>query len=147
MLLLGDINYQRCLGLLLFFAMLFSQIQPLYACDSMADKPKHVCCCGDQNIAVCPMADNCNMQEKLADTACCEVSYEVINEAGMINSASTVDQLTLLLDGPQPPPDIGLISSFVTPSQIFTLLSRTIDDPLIFHRNEPTYLLTRRIRI
>ncbi len=94
---------QRTLSMLIFFVVLLSQIQTLYACDSMQGKPKQVCCCGDQDSAICPMADTCDMHEQTAKTSCCEVSYDVVTDAAMIHSVTTVDMLTLLLDGPQPP--------------------------------------------
>ena len=142
-----NLNLRRILSILLLFAALFSQIQQLYACDSMADKPKHVCCCGEHSSTVCPMADSCAMHEKAAETACCEVSYDIPLDAGMMNNVSTVDCLTLLLDGPQPPPDIGLTQFSLTPLPILSLQSTLVDEPLIFSRGEPTYLLTRRLRL
>ncbi|MFW5444449.1 MAG: hypothetical protein ACKE51_09110 [Methylococcaceae bacterium] len=141
-----SLTLRRALSLLLLFAALFSQIQSLYACESMADKPKHVCCCGEHSAAVCPMLDSCAMQQKSSAT-CCEVSYEVVNDAGMMNSVSTVDYLTLLLDGPQPPPDIGFVQFANIPSPTFASLLQVDDAPLIFSRTEATYLLTRRLRI
>lgn len=141
------LNLQRTLSLLLLFVALFSQIQLLYACDSMSDKPQHVCCCGEHSSTVCPMVDSCAMHEKATDAACCEVNYEVINDSGVINNISPVDCLTLLLEAPQPPPDIGFIPFLDTSLPKFASLSRVFDEPLIINQVKPTYLLTHRLRI
>ena len=142
-----NLNLQRTLSILLLFAALFSQIQTLYACDSMEGKPKQVCCCGEHDLAICPMADTCAMHKQMVETVCCEVSYDILIDAGMMNSASTVDCLTLLLDGPQPPPIIDLAQFLPVPLPNLPRLSQDVDEPLIFSRGKPTYLLTRRLRI
>lgn len=143
-----NLNLQRTLGIFLLFAALFSQIQTLYACDSMTDnKPKHVCCCGEHKSAVCPMSDTCAMHEQAAETACCEVSYDVLIDAAMMNSSSTVDCLTLLLDGPQPPPIIDDARFLLVPLLKVSWLSPAANEPLIFSRAKATYLLTRRLRL
>jgi len=142
-----NLYLRRTLSLLLLFAALFSQIQLLYACDSMADKPKHVCCCGEHSSAVCPMVDSCAMHEKSIEKACCEISYEVMNDAGMMNSVSTVDYLTLLLDGPQPPPDISFVPTPAKALITSATQSLIIYDPVILSPATPTYLTTRRLRI
>ena len=142
-----NLNLQRTLSMIVVFTALFSQIHTLYACDSMADTPKHVCCCGEHNSIACPMADSCAMHENTAETSCCELSYDILNDAGMMNSASTVDCLTLLLDGPQPPPVVDLQQFLPTPLPILSRLSLAADEPLIFSRGKPTFLLTRRLRL
>ncbi len=142
-----NINLQRIFSTLILFAALFSQIQTLYACDSIESKPKMVCCCGDHDAAICPMANNCAMHEQTVKTACCELSYDILNDAGMMNSVATVDYLTLLLDGPQPPPTIDFqqISSSSLP--IASPLLQAAPESSTFNRNNPTYLLTRRLRL
>jgi len=142
-----NLNLRRILSILLLFAALFSQIQLLYACDSMEDKPKHVCCCGEHSSTICPMAANCAMSEQVDKTACCEVSYEIVNDAGMMNAVSTVDCLTLLLNCPQPPPDIGVEFFTETPLPLLSKLSLIDDQSRIFYRDKETYLLTRRLRL
>ena len=142
-----NFNLQRTLSMLVLFAALFSQIQIVYACDSMEDKPKRVCCCDKQDSAICPMADTCAMHVQMQETSCCEVSYDTLYDAGMINSASTVDCLTLLLDGPQPPPDIDDQQFFSAPLWITSRPSQTVNESLISSRGKQTYLLTRRLRL
>ena len=142
-----NLTLQRTLSMIVLFTALFSQIHTLYACDSVADTPKHVCCCGDHDSIACPMADTCGMHEQTAKTACCEVSYDTLNDTGMINSASSVDYLTLLLDGPQPPPIVDVQQFSPVPLQTLSRLSLAADEPLIFSRGIQTYLLTRRLRL
>ena len=142
-----NMNLRRVLSILLLFAALFSQIQLSYACDSMKDKPKHVCCCGEHDSVICPMENACSMHEKTAKTACCEVSYDIPLVTRMMNSVSTVDCLTLLLDSPQPPPDGDATQFFLTPLPLLSLQSSLADEPLVFSDGEPTYLLTRRLRL
>jgi hypothetical protein len=142
-----NLNLQRTFSLVVLFVALFSQIQTLYACDSMEAKPKLVCCCGHDS-AICPMADSCGMHQQTQQTACCEVSYDTLNDAAMINSTSTVDTLTLLLDGPQPPPIIELQQFLSTPP--LPLPSRLLlatHEPPISSRGQSIYLLTRRLRL
>lgn len=142
-----NLNLQRTLSMAVLFAALFSQIQLLYACDSMDGRPKQVCCCGEHASAICPMADSCAKHENAQETSCCEVSYGTLNDAGMMNSPSSVDFLTLLLDGPQPPPVIDVQQFLPTPLPILSQLSPATDEPLIFSRGRPTFLLTRRLRL
>ncbi len=142
-----NLNLRRILSILLLFATLFSQIQLLYACESMEDKPKHVCCCGEHSSTVCPMVANCAMSEQLEQTSCCEVSYDIINDAGMMNAVSTVDCLTLLLNCPQPPPDIAVEFFTATPLPLLSRLSLIDDLSRFFYRDKETYLLTRRLRL
>jgi len=147
MTLFRNLNLRRILSILLLFAALFSQIQLLYACDSMEDKPKHVCCCGEHSSTVCPMAATCDMSEQLEKSSCCEVSYDILNDAGMINAASTVDCLTLLLNCPQPPPDISAGLFIQTPLPLLSQRSPVVDELLMFNGDKQTYLLTRRLRL
>ncbi len=147
MTLFRNFNLCRILSILLLFAELFSQIQLLYACDSMADKPKHVCCCGERSSAVCPMTAGCAMNAQIEKTACCEVSYDILNDAGMMNAVTTVDCLTLLLNCPQPPPDIGAAPFIPAHLPILSQLPPAADQSRIFNRDKETYLLTRRLRL
>jgi hypothetical protein len=142
-----NINLQRLFSTLVLFAALFSQIQTLYACDSMESKPKMVCCCGDHDSAICPMADNCGVHELSDDNACCELSYDILNDTGMMNSVATVDYLTLLLDGPQPPPIVDFQKYSATPLPISSRILLASPEPLAFNLDNPTYLLTRRLRL
>jgi len=142
-----NINLQRIFSTLVLFAALFSQIQTLYACDSMESKPKMVCCCGEHDSAICPMADNCGVHELLDDNACCELSYDILNDAGMMNSVVTVDYLTLLLDGPQPPPIVDFQKYSAIPLPISSRILLASPEPLAFNHHNPTYLLTRRLRL
>ncbi|OQK18292.1 hypothetical protein AU255_10835 [Methyloprofundus sedimenti] len=142
-----NINLQRIFSTLVLLAALFSQIQTLYACDSMESKPKMVCCCGEHDSAICLMADNCGMHEQMAETACCELSYDILNDAGMMSSASTVDYLTLLLDGPQPPPIIDFQKFSPAPLPISSPFLLAALEPPAFNRDNPIYLLTRRLRL
>ncbi len=142
-----NLNLQRTLSVFILFTALFSQIQTLYACDLMDGKPKHVCCCEENASASCPMADSCAMNENGMKNQCCEVSYETLTDAGMMNSASTVDFLTLLLDGPQPPPAIEFQP--FSPSSLPTLSQHSLprDEPLALHPGRQIYFLTRRLRL
>jgi len=147
MTLFRNLNLRRILSILLLFAALFSQIQLLYACESMEDKPKHVCCCGEHSSTVCPMAANCDMNEQLEKTSCCEVSYDIVNDAGMMNAASTVDCLTLLLNCPQPPPDISAELVTFKSFPLLSQLSPVVDESLLFNADKQTFFLTRRLRL
>ena len=142
-----NINLQRIFSTLVLFAALFSQIQTLYACDSMEGKPKMVCCCGEHDSVICPMADSCGMHEQTAKTSCCELSYDILNDAGMMSSVATVDYLTLLLDGPQPPPVVDFQNFSTTSLPISAPLLLAAPEPSAFSRDNPTYLLTRRLRL
>ena len=143
-----NLYLQYTLSIFILFVALFSQIQTLYACDSMEGKPKQVCCCGgEQDSAICPMVDSCAMHEQTAKTSCCEVSYDTLYDAGMINSASSVDNLTLLLDGPQPPPIVDVQKFSPLSLQKLSQLTLAADQPPIFSRGKYTYLLTRRLRL
>jgi len=113
----------------------------------MEDKPKHECCCGDHSSTVCPMVASCAMNEQAEKETCCEVSYEVINDSGVTNATSTVDILTLLLNCPQAPPDIGTALSTPTPRLMLSRLSPMTNEAQSFFRDQETYLFTRRLRI
>lgn len=148
MIIFRNLNLRRTLSILLLFTALFSQIQLLYACDSMEDKPKHVCCCGEHSAAVCPMADKCAMHEQIAETACCEVSYDTLINAGMMNSTTTMDYLSLLPDDPPPFPVIDVAQFLLAPLPVLSMLSPPdSDETLTLGRDKPTYLLTRRLRL
>ena len=142
-----NLNIQRTLGMVILFAALFSHIQLLYACDAMDGEPKHVCCCGEHVSAGCPMADSCAMHENATENQCCEVSYDAVTDEATINSTSTVDCLTLLLDGPQPPPVIEFQQFSPAPLQRLSQLTLAANQPLILSRGKHTYLLTRRLRL
>lgn len=142
-----NLNLQRAFSMIILFVALFSQIQIVYACDSMEGKPKQVCCCGEHDSAICPMADSCKMHEQSAEASCCEVSYDTLTDAAMMSSTSTVDMLTLLLDGPQPPPDIEFPPLPSAPLQRLSQLTLAFNEPLLFSRSKHTYLFTRRLRL
>ncbi len=144
---LRNIKLQRIFSTLVLFAALFSQIQTLYACDSMESKPKMICCCGDHDSAICPMDDNCGVHEQSDNNACCELSYDILNDAGMMNSVATVDYLTLFLDGSQPPPIVDFQKYSATPLPISSRILLVSPEPLAFNLDNPTYLLTRRLRL
>jgi len=141
------LNLQRALSVLILFSALFSQIQSLYACESMGGEPRHICCCGEHNSVDCPMADHCGMHENAVDTHCCEVSYEVVSDEMMMSGVSTLDFLLLTLDSPQPPPIIEF-QKIPTPhsqTQLLLLLAAYESPPSKY--GEYTYLMTRRLRI
>jgi len=142
-----NLNLQRTFSMIVLFAALFSQIQTLYACDSMEGMPKQVCCCGGHDSAICPMADSCGMHKQTAETSCCELSYDILIDAAMMNSTSTVDTLTLLLDGPQPPPVVEFQQFSPTPLPVLSRLLLATDEPPISNRGKPIYLLTHRLRL
>jgi len=142
-----NFNLQRAMGIALLFTALFSQIQLLYACDLIDGEPQQVCCCGEHDSATCPMADNCGMHGNTAATQCCDVSYDVVTDASIMNCTSTADCLTLLLDGPQPPPVIEFKQVLPTSVQCLSQLSLCADECLQFNLSKPTYFLTRRLRL
>lgn len=142
-----NLHLQRALSLIVLFAALFSQIQMLYACDSMEGKPKRVCCCGEHDSVICPMASACAMHEKTADNSCCEINYSTLNDVGMLNSASTADCLALLLIGPQPPPVIDVQHFLPEPLPILSKFFPTTDEPLLISRGNQIYLFTHRLRL
>jgi hypothetical protein len=138
---------QRTLSLVILCTALLTQTQILYACESMNDGPELVCCCGDHAAAGCPMADACAMQENAQQNQCCEVSYDSLTDAATMHSASTVDSLTLLLDGPQPPPVIEFQQLLPAYLQVAPRFSFSPDELLIISSDEHTYFLTRRLRL
>ncbi len=142
-----NLNLQRTVSLFILFTALFFQIHTLYACDSMDGKPKQVCCCGEHDSVVCPMADNCGMHEQMAESACCELSYDIVNDVAMTNSASTADTLTLLLDSPQPPPVVDLQNFSPRPLAILSRQILATVEPPISSRGKSTYLHTQRLRL
>ena len=142
-----NLNLQRTFSVIVLFAALFSQIQTLYACDSIEGKPERVCCCGGHDSVICPMADSCGMHKQTDQTLCCEVSYDTLTDAAMMNSNSTVDTLTLLLDGPQPPPLIEYQQFPSAPLQRLSQLTLAFNEPLLLSRSKHTYLFTRRLRL
>ncbi len=144
---LRNLYLQRSLSILILFVGLFSQIQTLYACDSTAAMPKQVCCCDTQDSAICPMTDTCDMHEQMAKTSCCEVSYDILNDAAMTGSTSMVDTLTLLLAGPQPPPLVDFQQLSPSHLPILSQLIPANDEPPLSSPGKFTYLLTRRLRL
>lgn len=147
MILFRNLHLHRILNILLIFAMLFSHIQLLYACDSMADKPKHICCCGEHSSTVCPMATNCAMNEQVEKTACCEISYDILNDHGVMKTVSTAEGLTLLLNHSKPPPDIGFSPSIQSTFPLTSRFSPFTDESQASSPDSKTYLLTRRLRL
>jgi len=144
---LRNIHLQRLVSLFILLIALFSQIQTLYACDAMDGEVKQVCCCGDHSAINCPMADHCDSHQPSTELACCEISYDVANDAAIVSSSSTADHLTLLLIAPQPPPLVKFSQITLTPLSIQTRLRLVIDPPLLSSRGQPPYLLTRRLRL
>lgn len=139
---------QRTFSALLLLVALLSQVQILFACDSLQGAPSVVCCCGEHDTAGCPMGEHCGMTDQAQVSACCELSYDTLNDAGMASSSSTADCLVLLLDGSQPPPAIDHQRFSVTllqrPSWSFLI---ALTDPPLSGSGNQTYLYTRRLRI
>jgi len=142
-----NLHIRRTFSLLLLLATLFSQIQLVYACDSMADKPKHTCCCEDNQANVCPMLSNCSMNEQAKEQSCCEVSYDMLNDAGMTHSASSLDSLSSLLNAPQAPPDLVFTPVIQQALPILSWYSFSTNTHTAFARHKETYLVTRRLRL
>lgn len=139
---------QRLLSLIFLCTALLSQTQILYACEQMDGKPKLVCCCGESMSDGCPMSESCAMQKNTDEGHCCDVSHDSLtDDVVMTHSSSTVDFLTLLLDGPQPPPVIGYQELLSTSPQAAQRLAIPPHEPLLLSGGKQTYLLTRRLRL
>jgi len=147
MIFLRSLHCRRTFSLLLLLAMLFSQIQLVYACDSMADKPKHTCCCEDNQSNICPMLNSCSMNEQAKEQSCCEISYDILNDTGITYSASTLDSLSSLLNAPQAPPDFIFTPIIPKPLPIVSWYSFSTNTLPAFAHHKETYLATRRLRL
>ncbi len=148
MALFRNLTFQRILSLIFLCTALLSQTQILYACELMDGKPKLVCCCGESMSDGCPMSKSCAMQENTDKGRCCEVSQDSLtDDVVMTHSSSTVDFLTLLLDGPQPPPIIDYQELLPTSPQANLRLAIPPHEPLLLSSGKQTYLLTRRLRL
>lgn len=165
-----NLTFQRILSLIFLCTALLSQTQILYACELMDGKPKLVCCCGESMSDGCPMSESCAMQDKSAWSGfahevpeggragiarhentdggrCCDVSQDSLMDVVMTHSSSTVDFLTLLLDGPQPPPVIDYQEFLSASLQVTQRLALPPHEPLLLSSGKQTYLLTRRLRL
>lgn len=140
-------TFQRILSLIFLCTALLSHTQLLYACELMDGKPKPVCCCGESVSDICPMSDACAMQENTNQSHCCEVTQDSLTDVVLTHSSSTADFLTLLLDGPQPPPLIEYQELLPTSLQANLRLSIPPHEPLLLSSGKHTYLLTRRLRL
>lgn len=149
MTLFRNLTFQRILSLFFLCTALFSQTQILYACELMDGKPTLVCCCGESMSDGCPMSESCAMQADADKGRCCDVSQDSLtDDAVMAHSSLTVDFLTLLLDGPQPPPIIDYQELLPTTSQQANLrLAIPPHEPLLLSSGKQTYLLTGRLRL
>ena len=166
-----NLTFQRILSLIFLCTALLSQTQILYACELMDGKPKLVCCCGESMSDACPMSKSCGMQDKSAGSGfahevpeggwagiaqhdntdegrCCDVSQDSLTDVASAQSSSTVDFLTLLLDGPQPPPVIDYQELLpITSQQANLRLVIPPHEPLLLSSGKQTYLLTGRLRL
>jgi hypothetical protein len=171
MALFRNLTFQRILSLIFLCTALLSHTQILYACELMDGKPKLVCCCEEPMSDGCPMSESCAMQDKSAGSGfareapeggwagiaqhdnadkgrCCDVSQDSLtDDVVMMQSSSTVDFLTLLLDGPQPPPVIDFQELLSTSQQANLRLAIPPHEPLLLSSGKQTYLLTRRLRL
>lgn len=87
------------------------------------------------------------MGEQAKEQSCCEVSYDILNDAGITHLSSTLDSLSSLLNAPQAPPDF--IFTPVIP-QVLPVLSWSSFSANIrpaFAHHKETYLITRRLRL
>ncbi|MGR8979865.1 MAG: hypothetical protein ACU84H_07235 [Gammaproteobacteria bacterium] len=114
----------------------------------MDGKPKLVCCCGESmSEEGCPMSESCTMQENTDEGRCCDVSQDSLIDEVMTPNSSAADFLTLLLDGPQPPPVIDYQELL----SVFQLAARrpaiSPYEPLLLSSGKQAYLLTRRLRL
>ena len=167
-----NLTFQRILSLTFLCSALLSQTQILYACELMDGKPKLVCCCGESMPDACPMSKSCAMQDKSVWSGfahevpeggwagiaqhentekghCCDVSQDSLTDVASAHSSSTVDFLTLLLDGPQPPPPSVIDYQELLSASLQTTgrLAIPPHEPLLLSGGKQTYLLTRRLRL
>ena len=143
-----NLTFQRVLSLIFLCTALLSQTQLLFACELMGGKPKLVCCCGESMPDACPMSDACAMQENTDQGHCCDVSQDSLTDVVMTHSPSTVDFLTLLLDGPQPPPLIDYQALFTTSQPADHRHAIPPHEPLLLSSGgKHTYLFTGRLRL
>ncbi|WP_152565061.1 hypothetical protein [Methylobacter sp. BBA5.1] len=143
-----NLTFQRVLSLIFLCTALLSQTQILYACELMDGKPKLVCCCGESMSDGCPMSESCAMHANTDEGHCCEVSQDSLtDDVVMTHSSSMVDFLTLLLDGPQPPPVIDYQELLSASLQATLGLAIPPYEPLLLGSGKQTYLLTRRLRL
>jgi len=87
------------------------------------------------------------MNKQAKEQSCCEVSYDMINDAGMTHSASSLDSLSSLLNAPQAPPD--LVFTPVIQHSLANLSWHSFSENThpAFARHKETYLVTRRLRL
>jgi hypothetical protein len=142
-----NLTFQRILSLIFLCTALLSQTQLLFACELMDGKPKLVCCCGESMSDACPMSDACAMQENMDQDHCCDVSQDSLTDVVMTYNPSTVDFLTLLLNGSQPPPLIDYQELWSASLQAHHRLAIPPHEPLLLSSGTHTYLLTRRLRL
>ncbi|WP_340122521.1 hypothetical protein [Methylobacter svalbardensis] len=147
MALFRNITFQRILSLTFLCTALLSQTQILYACELMDGKPKLVCCCGESMSDGYPMSESCAMQKNTDEGRCCDVSQDSLTDVVMTHSSSTADFLTLLLDGPQPPPVIDYQELLPASPQANLRLAIPPHEPLLLSSGKQTYLLTGRLRL
>ncbi len=147
MALFRNLTFQRILNLIFLCTALLSQTQILYACELMDGKPKPVCCCEEPMSGGCPMSESCAMHANSDEGRCCDVSQvSLTDDVAMTHSSSTVDLLTLLLDGPQPPV-IDYQELLSASLQAAQRLAIPPHEPLLLSGGKQTYLLTRRLRL
>lgn len=142
-----NLTFQRVLSLIFLCTALLSQTQILFACELMDGKPKLVCCCGESMPETCSMSEAFAIQENMDQGHCCDVSQDSLTDVATAPNSSTVDFLTLLLDGPQPPPLIEYQDILPASLQADLRLAIPPYAPLLLSSDKYTYLLTRRLRI
>jgi hypothetical protein len=113
----------------------------------MDGKPKLVCCCGESMSDGCPMSESCAMHTNTDEGRCCDVSQDSLTDVVMTHGSSTIDFLTLLLDGPQPPPVLDYQELLSASLQATGSLAIPPHEPLLPRSGKQTYLLTRRLRL
>ncbi|WP_051906374.1 hypothetical protein [Methylomarinum vadi] len=137
---------QRAICFIFLSAALLSHTQLLFACESMQGEPKMVCCCGDSMPDdTCPMSESCGMRHDSHQDTCCEVSQQALTDLAVTDASATVETLTLVLDGPQPPPLFDRRETTVFPQPLFFAIFP--HEPLPASGDGQIYLRTLRIRL
>lgn len=138
---------RRFFTVIFLLSALYTQTQPLFACNLTDSGPQTTCCCGEHMENGCPMGGGCHFPSGEKPTGCCDITLEVVMQDAALAS-TTEAQLITQLDAPQPPPAI------LTTTEITFALSGMsagigieYHPPPLWSAGTRTYLATQRFRI
>ena len=141
-------NLRKGLWLIILFGSLLTQAQNLYACELTDTGLQSTCCCDKNMNTGCSMGGGCDSSAEGILTGCCELSSMVdVGLQDVARADSLNHKLVLLLEAPQPPPEI-ITSKIILPFRIISQSAVTIDLSNINPTpGNHTYLVTQRFRV